>query len=197
MKAFMDNFRNTILSGILFLLPGFVVVYIIQKTWKILTGFGYFLAKTMGLEFIKGIDTGPIVTTLVMIVLLYGCGLLVRFARITRIRNWLENAFLEYIPGYVKYKVKMEEKLLPPEDTRKPVLVQLNQAWKPGFLVESRGEEAVVFMPHTPETDTGDVWVIHQSHLRLLDMDAKRFKKSLELSGHGLINVPAEKIQGT
>jgi uncharacterized membrane protein len=196
MKPVLANLRGTVISGILFLLPVFVVAYIIQKAWKGLTGFGNQLAKTLGVDSIGGFSTGPIVTTLVLIALFYGCGLLVRIAMITKLRNWLENAFLKYIPGYVKYKVKMEEKLLPPEDTRKPVLVQLNQAWKPGFLVETRGEEAVVFMPHTPETDTGDVWVIHESHLRPLHMDAKQFRKSLELSGYGLINTPAQKDQG-
>lgn len=187
MQKRIAGFRNIIISGILFLLPVFVVAYLVQKIWKGLTGFGTKLAKTLGLETVNGISVSPIITTLVLIAIFFFCGLLVEFAKIGRFRTWLENAFLKYIPGYVKYKVKMEEKLLPPDDTRIPVFVQLNNAWKPGFLIEKHEGRSVVFMPHTPETDTGDIWLIDDEKIQPAQMDARKFKKALELSGYGLI----------
>lgn len=188
MKKQLENFRNTILSGILFLLPVFVIAVILQRAWKGLTGFGTKLAKTLGLETVGGFSVGPVITTLALLLIFFLCGLLVRIAMVSKVRNWLESSILKFIPGYVIYKAKMESKLLPPTDKRQPVLVQLNNAWKPGLLIEQHEDKAVVFMPRTPETDTGEVWVIEASHIKPLSMTAKQFSKSLELSGYGLIS---------
>jgi hypothetical protein len=125
-------------------------------------------------------------TTIILLLLFYGCGLLVRFAMIGNFRNWLERNMLLYIPGYLKYKVKMEEKLLPPEDERQSVLVHLQDAWKPGLLISKDNGQAIVFLPGTPDTDNGEVWVVEEKNLRLLQMSAKDLKGSLQKSGWGL-----------
>jgi uncharacterized membrane protein len=186
MKSFIERFRNTILSGIVFLLPVFAVVYILQKVWKGLTGFGAQLAGFLGIKSVAGVGAASVMTSIILLLLFYGCGLLVQFAMISNIRNWVERNMLQYIPGYLKYKVKMEEKLLPPEDERQAVLVHLHDAWKPGLLISRDSGQAIVFLPDTPDTDNGEVWVVEEKNLRLLTMSAKELKGSLQMSGRGL-----------
>ncbi|MCU0380014.1 MAG: hypothetical protein MUE58_02385 [Chitinophagaceae bacterium] len=186
MKSFFEGIRNTILSGIIFLLPVFAVIYILQKVWKGLTGFGAQLAGFLGIKSVAGLGAASLMTSIILLLLFYGCGLLVRFAMIGSIRNWIERNMLQYIPGYLKYKVKMEEKLLPPEDARQSVLVHLHDAWKPGLLISTDNGQATVFLPGTPDTDNGEVWVVEEKNLRLLQMSAKELKGSLQMSGRGL-----------
>jgi len=115
MKTFFDKFKNTILSGILFFLPVFFLVGLIQKLWNSLTGFGAKLASLVGVKSIAGIGAASLLTTILLILIFYICGLLVQLAFIGKFKSWIENTLLQYIPGYLTYKVKMEEKLFKKE----------------------------------------------------------------------------------
>jgi uncharacterized membrane protein len=186
MKKFLDNLRNTILSGILFFLPIFFLLGLIQKVWQGLTGFGAKLAAFVGVKSVAGVGAASIVTTLLLILIFYICGLLVRFAFIGKFRNWIENSLLQYIPGYLTYKVKMEEKLIKKADERKPVLVVTPNGFRPGLLIETTGQSATVYLPNTPDTNNGQVWLVDLSAIRHLKGDAKSLLKSVQYSGKGM-----------
>ena len=186
MKKFLDNLRNTILSGILFFLPIFFLLGLIQKVWQGLTGFGAKLAAFVGVKSVARVGAASIVTTLLLILIFYICGLLVRFAFIGKFRNWIENSLLQYIPGYLTYKVKMEEKLIKKADERKPVLVVTPNGFRPGLLIETNVQSATVYLPNTPDTNNGQVWVVDLSSIRHLKGDAKSLLKSVQYSGKGL-----------
>jgi uncharacterized membrane protein len=186
MKKLLNNFRNTILSGILFFLPIFFLLSLIQKVWQGLTGFGAKLAAFVGVKSVAGVGTASIVTTILLIIIFYICGLLVRFAFIGKFRNWIENTLLQYIPGYLTYKVKMEEKLIKKADERKPVLVVTPNGSRPGLLIETTGQSATVYLPNTPDTNNGQVWVVDLSNIRHLKGDVKSLLKSVQYSGKGM-----------
>lgn len=187
MKKVLDNFRNTILSGILFFLPIFFLLGLIQKVWQGLTGFGAKLAAFVGVKSVAGVGAASIVTTLLLILIFYICGLLVRFAFIGKFRNWIENSLLQYIPGYLTYKVKMEEKLIKKADERKPVLVETPYGSRPGLLIETTAQSATVYLPNTPDTNNGQVWVVDLSAIRHLNGDATSLLKTVQYSGKGML----------
>jgi uncharacterized membrane protein len=187
MKKFLENSRNTILSGILFFLPIFFLLGLIQKVWHSLTGFGAKLAALVGVKSVAGIGAASIVTTLLLILIFYICGLLVRFAFIGKFRNWIENTLLQYIPGYLTYKVKMEEKLIKKADTRQPVLVITPIGKRPGLLIESTAQSATVYLPNTPDTNNGQVLIVDLSTIRHIKGDAKSLLKSVQYSGKGIL----------
>jgi hypothetical protein len=76
-------------------------------------GFGHKLTGMLGLNNIEGFDLAPVLTTVLLIVVFYLCGLLVRFTQITVVKEWIENTILVYIPNYSKLKAKMMAKLQP------------------------------------------------------------------------------------
>ena len=186
MKKLLSNFRNTILSGILFFLPIFFLLGLIQKVWQGLTGFGAKLAAFVGVKGVAGVGAASIVTTILLIIIFYICGLLIRFAFIGNFRNWIENTLLQYIPGYLTYKVKMEEKLIKNADERRPVFVVTPNGSRPGLLIETTGQSATVYLPNTPDTNNGQVWVVDLSTIRHLKGDAKSLLKSVQYSGKGM-----------
>jgi uncharacterized membrane protein len=186
MKSFFESIRNTIISGIVLLFPLFAMIFILQKIWYAMTGFGQKLATFLDIRTVAGVGAAPVMTTIVLLLIFYFCGLIVRFAMVTRMRDWIERNMLLYIPGYLKYKVKMEEKLMPPEDNRPAVLVKADNGWKPGLLMGSGGGKAIVFLPGTPDTDNGEVVVVPEHEMEVMTMTAKELKASLQMSGRGL-----------
>jgi uncharacterized membrane protein len=186
MKSFFERIRNTIISGIVLLFPLFAMIFILQKVWYATTGFGQKMATFLGIRTVAGVGGGSVMTTIILLLVFYVSGLIVRFAMVTRVRDWIEGNMLMYIPGYLKYKVKMEEKLMPPEDNRPAVLVKSGDAWKCGLLMDKSGGKAIVFLPNTPDTDNGEVVVVPEQDIEIMAMTARELKASLQMSGRGL-----------
>lgn len=182
MKNLYKKIKNTFISGIILFLPLFILAAILQKVYVFVFGFGHKITALLGLEK----DFAPILTTVLVILIFYIFGLLVRFSMVTKMKEWIENNLLVYIPTYSKYKAKMMAKLQPGADLRQPVLVEMNGAWKPGLLVSAADGKSTVFMPTTPDTDYGEVWVVDSKFVKEINMTTKELKTSLLLAGKGL-----------
>jgi len=184
MVEIFKKIKNTFISGVILFLPVFILAAILKKVYDFMFGFGHKFTEMLGLEK----DFAPVLTTVCIILLFYVFGLLVRFSIVTRGKEWIENNVLTYIPTYSKYKAKMMAKLQPGEDKRHPVLVEMNEGWKPAFLISSQDGKSTVFMPSTPDTDIGEVWIVDSKRISEVNMTAKEFKTSLLLSGRGFNN---------
>ena len=131
-------------------------------------------------------DFAPALTTVLLIVIFYLFGLLTKISAVTKSKEWFENNVLSYVPNYSKFNAKMTIKLQPGEDLRQPALIEINDFRRPGFLIHSEEGTSTVFMPSTPDTDYGEVWVVDTKKVKQINMNAKEFKKSILLSGKGL-----------
>nr|WP_315143424.1 DUF502 domain-containing protein [uncultured Flavobacterium sp.] len=186
MKKVISKIKDTVISGIVLFLPIFILLSIFKSVYTKLYKYGHKLTEILGLDNAGDKKWVPFVTLFLVVVLFFICGLLARFAMIGKMKEWIENNVLLYIPTYSKYKAKMTAKLQPAEDVRPPVLVELNGAWKPGFLINTIEEKATVFLPTTPDIDYGEVWIVENTRVSLLEMTTKEFKTSLLLSGKGM-----------
>jgi uncharacterized membrane protein len=182
MKNAFHKIKNTFISGIILFLPLFILAAILQKVYTFMFGFGHKITGLLGMEK----DFVPVLTTVLVILLFFIFGLLVRFSMVTKTKEWIENNLLVYIPTYSKYKAKMMAKLQPGVDLRQPVLVEMNESWKPGLLVTETEDKSTVFMPSSPDTDYGEVWVVKSECVQKLAMTVKDLKTSLLLGGKGL-----------
>jgi len=185
-KEIIKNLKNTFIAGIVLFLPAFVLLAIVQKVYGFMYGFGHKFTELLGLKGVDGLEVAPIITAVLLMVIFYLCGLLVRFSVVTRGKEWIENTVLVYVPNYSKHKAKMMAKLQPGQDLREPVLVEMAGAWKPGFLISTVDEKSTVFLPSTPDTDYGEVWVVDTLNITKLDMTQKELKTALLTSGKGL-----------
>jgi uncharacterized membrane protein len=186
MKKVFSKIKETIIAGIVLFLPIFIVLTIFKKVYSSLYKTGNKLTEILGLDNAGDKKWVPFVTLFLVGVLLFVCGLMLRFAMVTKMKEWIENNILLYIPTYSKYKAKMMAKLQPEEDVREPILVELNGAWKPGFLIHTENEKSTVFVPTTPDIDYGEVWIVESNKISKVDMTPKEFKTSLLLSGKNM-----------
>ncbi|MDQ6473098.1 hypothetical protein RB619_20855 [Flavobacterium sp. LHD-80] len=181
-----SNIKETVISGVILFLPIFILLLIFKKLYDSLYGIGHKLCIIFGLDKMAEMNFVPILTTILLVIVLYLFGLMVRFAMVTKIKEWIENNVLIYIPTYSKYKAKMMAKLQPEDRSEHPVLVQLGEAWKPGFLMNAADGKSTVFLPTTPDTDYGEVWIVQDSKVTTVEMTPKEFRTSILLSGKGI-----------
>lgn len=186
MKKTIKKIKDTIITGIVLFLPIFILLYIFKKIYSTLYKSGHKLTEIIGLDNAGDKKWVPFVTLFLVVLIFFICGLLVRFAKVTKMKEWIENNVLLYIPTYSKYKAKMTAKLQPEEDVRPPILVEINGAWKPGFLIKNNGDKTTVFLPTTPDIDYGEVWIVETKRVTMLEMTTKELKTSLLLSGKGM-----------
>ena len=185
MKGFFQHLKNTIISGIVFLIPVFVVIVIIQNLYAKLTGFGKQLSSMLGIKSVAGVGAATIGTTIVLILAFYCFGLLFRFAMFSSLRNWIDRGLM-FIPGYVNYKVKMEEKLMPKTESRIAAFIRTGDIERPGFLVHREKNKCTVFIPNSPDTDTGQVWIVDEHQVRELGIAEAGFLNGIRHSGKNL-----------
>jgi uncharacterized membrane protein len=139
----------------------------------------------LGIKSVAGVGAATIGTTIVLILSFYGFGLLYRIAMFTSLRNWVDKGLM-FIPGYVSYKVKMEEKLMPKAENRTAALVRTGDVERPGFLVHRDKTKCTVFIPNTPDTDTGQVWIVDEDQVKELGTADASFLNGIRHSGRNL-----------
>jgi uncharacterized membrane protein len=187
MKIFWINMRDRIMAGLVFLVPLFAVFLILQKLWAILSGSGNFLAKLTGLKPVMGSTAVPFVTTVLLIILLYIFGWLVKFRALNSMRDWIETKILQYVPGYLTYKAQIGEKLNPSrQDERIPVWITTDLGKRPGLLITEHADEAIVFFPNSPDSNNGQVFMVSKNRITKLEMSAAALIKSLQNLGKDL-----------
>ena len=186
MKKFLNHIKSRVLAGVIFLIPLFAIILLIQKLWNTLTGAGNYLVQLFGLSALLGAHSVAIATAVLLVLLFYFFGWLVKFSALNKIRDWMETSLLQYIPGYLTYKAQLQEKISPTKDNRIPVYVNSALGKRPGLLMDEQGDNAVIFFPNSPDSNNGEVIIVAKQQVTRLDMNADSFLKSMQRFGKGL-----------
>jgi len=187
MKKWLQHVQKQILAGIIFMIPVFVVLTIFQKLWAALKGGGDTISAYLGLTAVMGGNSATVATALLLVVIFYLLGWLVRFGMLVKFRDWLEESVLQHIPGYLTYKAKMQDKLMPAQDERVPVMVRMDGGERPGLLIEENTEFAMVYFPNTPDSNNGQCWCVPLVAVRKLDMSPGGLIKAMQGYGRGIL----------
>lgn len=186
MKKIFNHVKSRVFAGLIFLIPIFAVVLILQKLWNTLHGAGNYLVQLFGLNALLGSNSVTIATAVLLLLLLYFFGWLVKFNALNRMKDWLETSLLQYIPGYLTYKAQLQEKINPKQDTRTPVYINTASGKRPGLMVEEQAEDAIIFFPNSPDSNNGEVIIVPKQHVIKLNMNISLFIKSMQKFGKGL-----------
>ena len=195
MKKFFNQARSRMITGFVFLIPLFALILLLQKFWTALRGAGDYVVNLFGLSSLLGSNSVTIATAVVIIVLFYLFGWMVKFQAMNRIRDMIENKLLKYIPGYENYKNQLAEKVNPKEDTRIPVWVATKEGKRPGLLVTENADEAIVFFPNAPDPRNGGLLVVTQQQISKLNMKAAGFLECMKTFGKDLFAITVEHKQ--
>lgn len=185
-KKRLEKPRNKIVSGMMYLLPLFILFVVIEKLWYKVSHLGKFVAHNLHLDDFLGKYSITVTTGLLLLLIFYVFGYLATLPRFIEFYNWFEGTLLDVIPGYSKYKNDLENKISPKPDNRVPVLLKTPVGNKPGLLIEEKEVSSVVFFPSTTNALEGEVLVVDNKIIEKIDLDAKSFLGIMKKQGKGL-----------
>ena len=192
MKAFLGKVRDITISGILALLPLYVLLIVITKIWKSLNSLGASIAQMFGVKAILGVGGAAVFSGLLTAAIWLITGLLVRYSFLGAVSKAAERQLSKYVPDYDSYKAKAEEKLqhkvrvLPYTSA----LIKRDEYWQPGYIVEQDQKgNCVLFVPEIPETSKGHVLLARMDQVKIVEpMTANELDASLKKTGKGLLS---------
>jgi uncharacterized membrane protein len=192
MKNIAANLRDTIIAGIIFLLPLLLVVVMVSKVFQFLNSLNSRIAQVFGLKSIGGIPGTTIIGSISLLVICLLCGYLVRITFFQNIRNWLDVKLMDLIPGYQVYREMAINKLV---DEEKPLpyesaawLLRADQTEQPVFLMETTAQgELIIFAPTAGNVQTGTILKVPASMVRIdRNVDMKSFRLLFSNLGLGV-----------
>jgi uncharacterized membrane protein len=191
-KKVFKNLRNLVMAGLLFLLPIYVSIILLNKAWAPLSAVGKKIAALTGMDSIFGVGGSTIFSVILLVVTLLVCGLLVRFSFVAALGRAAEGWLSKNIPGYETYKALAEDKLSKGAKALpyRAALIRQQEFWQPAYIIEQDANgNYVVFLPDTPETRKGHVLLAKPDQVRVVPaVTANQLEASLKKLGRGLLS---------
>lgn len=140
-------------------------------------------------ETILGFHGSRMVALLLLILVCFVSGILFRLPRVKKWVGKLEDDVLSYMPGYSLLKSIAADAVGGEiENQMTPVLVQDEDAWNIGFLVEEGEGLCTVFFPEAPRHDSGEVKIVPATSVKKLGIPANKVSLSLKSFGKGALH---------
>ena len=195
LRRVLMQIYQTSIQGIVFFLPLFYLVMLLIDVVQSLEGIASKIVDYIGIEKIwaigdiLGFGTTIGISIFLLVLILYINGLIVKLVVFESIHDWLETNVFDFIPGYIAYKVYFKTQVV--EDLRQPVLVRNGKfdAERPALLLDTNSvnNKATVFVPNTPDSKTGEVWIVSSEFVKeLKGYTASELLMALQCPGAGL-----------
>ncbi len=186
MKRFFTYMRETVIAGLFLLLPIMVMVILLGRLWQMVHGIIGKITGKIGQFEIGGLTVVVIFTVLVVLLICFLAGLLIRLSIISSFQGWLEKHILRFIPGYTYLKLMLLEKMTHENSAKQlSVLVKIGDAWQPAILVEQQGDQCTVYVPIAPQATSGHIYLVNSSQVNHLHISLHAFQESIEQFGKG------------
>lgn len=154
-----------------------------------MSGVGSKLAELIGVKgAFLGIKGAPLISSLLILLLLLGCGLLYRVSVVGTFRTWLDGLLLKYIPGYDIYKANIEKKLRNEKVVydRPVVLIHFNGIAEAGVITDTLSDgRKVIFVADKPGGTDGKTYVVASDKIEPLLIKEIEMNKLLAQHGNG------------
>lgn len=183
MKPLLSFLRTTLLGGVLFVLPVWLAVLLLIKAIMQLRVF----VKPVTTELPPDLAHPRIIAILVLLLLCFLVGFLIRTAIGSQVRSALEKAVLNKLPGYSLIR-GFTGRLTDFEKTEsfQPALIEIEESLMPGFLIEEHeGNRCTVFVPSAPTPLAGSIYIITRNRVHLVDVPMLAMMQSISKWGGG------------
>jgi len=187
-KKIIKLITDTVMGGLFFLIPLFVLIILVNKISSKIIGAANSLAELFGLQ--KAMDgwMGAIITIGIILLICLISGVLLRVALLNALRNKLDAFLDKKIPGYGFYKSTMEQKIKKEDAPSRPVvLLTIDGVSQPGVVIEQFADgRKVVFVSSHHESTNGNVYVVDTTAIIELPTTESDMNAILKSQGEGL-----------
>ena len=183
MNKKLSMLKTNIIYGVLVIVPLAVIFLFLSKIVEILEA----VAKPLGLESYFSAGLAVIIGLLLLLIVCFVIGVLVRTAIGTWSFERFENKVLKQIPGY--QIISQALKGFAAEETAYPkALVHLlgSEAAVLGFVMEEKDNGSMtVFVPSSPAITVGSVYIVDRSRVTILEASTMELADCLSQWGIG------------
>lgn len=193
MKTFLKSVKtivfDTVVGGLIFLIPLFVVLAVGQKIKTFSENLGSNIAKWLGLDYLSNVFSSSAFSIAIVLLICFLFGLLARTTMAKWLRKWFEAGLKRFIPTYEYYQTLIEQKLkLSSKPPRPVLLVRSSGGWRPGIVIEEYPNgEKVLFLPLSPKTSDGEVVLVKSEETRESGLNENTLNAVLLKQGQGLM----------
>lgn len=187
MKRLLQFLRTTLVGGILFMVPGVVLVIILEKALALTHKFVDPLAEHIPVHSVIGLRTPVFLAIGLLLLICFFAGFFARTALAQKVVGGLEGAVLSNLPGY-EFLKRMGESMLgvEREGAYPAVLLRFDDSWQIGFRVEVLENGLVaVFIPGVPNANAGAVYLVSPDRVSPVGVPPARMLKCLKRLGVG------------
>lgn len=168
MKTLAEFTKTTLIGGVLIILPIYLAVLLLAKTAKGLLG----LLAPVTEQLPAAVEFRQVAAILLLVVVCFVIGLLVRTGPGLRAKNAFELAVLQKLPGYTflrglanRFAGRGEERAL------QPALVEIEEALVPALVVEELEDGSyTVLVPSAPTPMAGSIYILTPDRVHLVDI---------------------------
>ncbi|WP_194767949.1 DUF502 domain-containing protein [Tamlana sp. I1] len=173
MKNILSFIKTTLIGGLFFIIPIFLVIFLIEKILRVFRKIVGPIADKIDFTFLGGQITSKFIAVLLLFILCFIAGVFARTNNATRFKDWIENNILSNVPGYSLLKGMTEAAAgLDSKHLKDVVLVDIEEVWQIGFLMERIDDELnAVFIPGAPNPMAGDVVIVKWDRLKRIDIE--------------------------
>lgn len=167
-RSLAEFMRTTLVGGLLVVLPIYVTVLLLAKTFMGLMA----VVAPVTSQIPTSVHWRALVAWTIVFAVCFVAGAIVRTGPGMRAKNALEKAVLEKVPGYSLVRGLAGRVTGTQEDATFAVcLVEIEEALVPAFIVEElAGGSYTVFVPSVPTPAAGTVYIMPRERVHPLDV---------------------------
>ena len=183
MKYAWEFVKNTLVGGLLIVVPIYLAVLLLLKAMQSVMGLVRPLAQLLP----AWIPADNILSLLLVLSLCFLIGLAVRAPTGRALRERLEQSLFERIPGYALFR-SLTQRLAGEsrENVWQPALAEIEDALVPAFIIEELEDgRFTVFVPSIPTPLAGAVYVLSRERVHPLDVPFTQAIQTVSRWGSG------------
>ena len=183
MKYAWEFVKNTLVGGLLIVVPLYLAVLLLLKAMQSVMGLVRPLAQLLP----AWIPADNILSLLLVLSLCFLIGLAVRAPTGRALRERLEQSLFERIPGYALFR-SLTQRLAGEsrEHVWQPALAEIEDALVPAFIIEELEDgRFTVFVPSIPTPLAGAVYILSRDRVHALDVPFTQAIQSVSRWGAG------------
>ena len=183
MKFAREFLANTLVGGLLIVLPIYLAVLILLKGLRSLAA----LVRPLTVLLPEWLPAQGLLSLGLVLVLCFLLGIAVRTRAGRILRERMERSLFERLPGYALFR-SLSQQLAGQgrESTWKPALVEIEEALVPAFIIEDLEDgRFTVFVPSVPTPLAGAVYILVRERVHALDVPFTQAISSISRWGSG------------
>lgn len=171
----------------MFMVPVIVLIILIDKGVILLMDLSSPIADVLPYSSFVGLDKDYWAGLLVLIALAFISGIIATAKHAVKIKNWLEDNIMSYVPGYMYIKMTGEQMIGYREDkSYQVVLVRMDEATQLAYLIEEIDDKNVaIYVPDAPDPMLGELLFVHKDRVTPIDISYSKAQSFIKKLGAG------------